>query len=162
MSDVQGSGVPIAATFSPDGRWIAYQFGSVGLDTFPSVFVRPFPLTSVKYRIADGIHPLWSQDGKELLYNQGPSRPLAAVSVTTAPVFSWGEPRSEPLAIASLEGGLWFERNIDIAADGRLIGVVALDTSAAQERAPTQIQVGTQLVRRAQSADPAKPLTSLD
>ena len=99
VSDVQGSGVPIAATFSPDGRWIAYQFGSVGPGTFPSVFVRPFPLTSVKYRIADGIHPLWSPDGKELLYNQGPSRPLAAVSVTTEPVFSWGEPRSESLAI---------------------------------------------------------------
>ena len=134
VSDVQGSGVPIAATFSPDGRWIAYQFGSVGPGRFPSVFVRPFPLTSVKYRIADGIHPLWSQDGKELLYNQGPSRPLAAVSVMTAPIFSWGDPRSEPLAIASLEGGLWFERNIDIAADGRLIGVVAPHASAAQER----------------------------
>ena len=126
------------------------------------MFVRPFPLTSVKYRIADGIHPLWSQDGKELLYNQGPSRPLAAVSVMTAPVFSWGEPRSEPLAIASLEGGLWFERNIDIAPDGRLIGVVALHASAAQERGTNADPGSAQLVRRAQSAGAAKPLTSLD
>jgi serine/threonine protein kinase/Tol biopolymer transport system component len=141
VSDVQGSAVPIAATFSPDGRWIAYQFGSVGQDTFPSVFVRPFPLTSVKYRIAAGIHPLWSHDGKELLYNQGPSRPLAAVTVTTKPVFSWGEPRSESLAISSLESGLWFERNIDLAPDGRLIGVVGVDASAPQEAIPTQIRV---------------------
>jgi len=141
VSDLQGSGVPIAATFSPDGQWIAYQFGSVGQDTFPSVFVRPFPLTSVTYPIAHGIHPLWSPDGKELLYSQGPSRPLAAVAVATEPVFSWGEPRSEPPAIASLEGGLWFERNIDIAPDGRLIGVAALDVSAPPDAAPTQIRV---------------------
>jgi len=141
VSDVQGSGVPIAATFSPNGRWIAYQFGSVGRDTFPSVFVRPFPPTSVKYRIAVGIHPLWSPDGKELLYNQGPSRPLAAVSVTTEPVFSWGDPRSESFAISSLEGGLWFERNIDFGPDGRLIGVVGVDASAPQEAIPTQIRV---------------------
>ena len=111
VSNLQGSDVPLMASFSPDGRWIAYQFGSVGPDTFPSVFIRPFPATSAKYRVAAGIHPLWSPDGKELLYKQGPSRPLAAVSVTTEPAFLVGEPRSISLAIPSLEADLWFQRD---------------------------------------------------
>jgi len=141
VSNVQGSDVPLMATFSPDGRWIAYQFGSVGPDTFPSVFIRPFPATDVKYRIAAGIHPLWSPDGKELLFKQGPSRPLAAVSVMTERGFSVGEARSISLAIPSLEGDIWFERDSDMAPDGRVISVVALDGTASPEKEPAQIRV---------------------
>jgi serine/threonine protein kinase len=141
VSNLQGSDVPLMASFSPDGRWIAYQFGSVGPDTFPSVFIRPFPATGAKYRIAEGIHPLWSPDGKELLYKLGPSRPLTAVSVTTAPAFSIGEPRPVPVAIPTLERDLWFDRDSDMAPDGALIVAAPLDSATWSDKPPTQIHV---------------------
>jgi serine/threonine protein kinase len=39
------------ATFSPDGKWIAYLSGELGEN---EVFVQPFPLNGTKYRISTG------------------------------------------------------------------------------------------------------------
>jgi len=54
-------------TFSPDGRWIAYQ----GLDSgVPQIYVVPFPGPGGKWQVSTegGIEPKWSKTGHELYY----------------------------------------------------------------------------------------------
>ena len=73
---------PTTAAFSPDGRWVAYYTNESGPIT---VYVQPFPATGAKYQISKepgAHHPLWSPDGKELLYIPTVGN-LASVSVTT-------------------------------------------------------------------------------
>src|SRR5258706_10369682 len=72
-----------AATFSPDGRWVAYSAGEAGAAA-GSLFVQPFPTTGATYPISSGFHPMWSPDGKELFYVRGAAAAqFGAVSVTT-------------------------------------------------------------------------------
>jgi Tol biopolymer transport system component len=128
-----------AATFSPDGRWVAYTASeSVGLGA-GSLFVQQFP-TGAKYQISKngvGVHPMWSRDGKELFYSPGIGQ-FVAVSVTTRPTFTVGNP--VPMPILFVERGAGFERNNDTTLDGkRFLGVVAAGQSSTSG-AP-QIQV---------------------
>jgi serine/threonine-protein kinase len=56
--------------FSPDGRWIAYVSTEVGS---PEVYVRPYPGPGEKIRISTtgGSEPIWTANGRELLYRSG-------------------------------------------------------------------------------------------
>jgi serine/threonine-protein kinase len=132
---------PPGATFSPDGRWVAYSAGE-SVAQGGSLFVQPFPTTGAKYQVSEtgGIHPMWSLDGKELFYGAGVGQ-FVAVSVTTRPTFTFGNP--VPLPLRFFDSGAGFERNSDITLDGRrFIGVVPAgqNASAAAPVAP-QIQV---------------------
>ncbi len=57
------------ASFSPDGRWIAFNSNESGQD---QVYVRSFPGNERKVQISSapsrGIGPQWRHDGKELYY----------------------------------------------------------------------------------------------
>ncbi len=57
----------LRATFSPDGRWIAYQSNESGRD---EIYIRPFPGPGGKWQVstAGGSRPRWSGDGKELFF----------------------------------------------------------------------------------------------
>jgi Tol biopolymer transport system component len=111
---------PIAATFSPDGKWFAYTTAAPGARI--TALVRPFPLTEASYPITTGgIHPFWSPDGKELIYSAR-AADLDSVSVTTTPSFAFGNPVSE--AQRFVERGPSVERNNDILTNGRLLGTV--------------------------------------
>jgi len=59
-----------AATFSPDGRWVAYQSNASMRN---EVYVRRYPLSTEQWQIsnAGGESPMWSPDGKELFYTSG-------------------------------------------------------------------------------------------
>ena len=134
---------PPSATFSPDGRWLAYSATAPGAFT-GSLFVQPFPTTGATYPISkgSGFHPTWSPDGKELFYlTAGGAGQLVAVSVTTRPTFTIGNP--VPVAIPFVDRGPAFERNNDITRDGkRFLGVVAAgQNSASGAPAAPQIQV---------------------
>src|SRR5262249_52796332 len=51
---------PFTASFSRDGRWVAYSvFDNVG----PRVYIQPFPATGAKYQIAAdrSADPVWSR-----------------------------------------------------------------------------------------------------
>ena len=132
---------PPAATFSPDGRWVAYTGSEPGAPA-GSLFVQPFPTTGAKYQISKtgGIHPMWSPDGKELFYRPGVNQ-LVAVSVTTRPTFTFGNPVPVPRPFVESRPG--FERNNDITLDGkRFLGVVAAGQgSTSGAPAAPQIQV---------------------
>jgi len=54
------------ASFSPDGRWIAYVNAQSGT---PEVFVRPFPGPGGPWQISTGgTSAVWSRTGRELFY----------------------------------------------------------------------------------------------
>jgi eukaryotic-like serine/threonine-protein kinase len=57
------------ASFSPDGRWFAYQSTQTGLS---EVYVQPFPPSGGKCQISKGtgFYPTWRADGKELFFRQ--------------------------------------------------------------------------------------------
>jgi len=58
------------ASFSPDGRWVAYQSNASMRD---EVYVRRYPSGPEQWQIsnAGGESPMWSPDGKELFYASG-------------------------------------------------------------------------------------------
>jgi dipeptidyl aminopeptidase/acylaminoacyl peptidase len=79
------------ATFSPDGRWVAF----VSDETGPSeVYVVSFPELGGKRQISsEGGHtPKWAPDGSALYYMNGGR--LITVPVSLRPSLSWGTPRA--------------------------------------------------------------------
>jgi Tol biopolymer transport system component len=69
------------AELSPDGRWMAYQSAESGRE---EVYVRPFPNLDddlVQVSNNGGRFPLWSRDGRELFYLEGPPMRLMVVAV---------------------------------------------------------------------------------
>jgi eukaryotic-like serine/threonine-protein kinase len=107
--------------FSPDGHWLAYQSNETKRN---EVFVQPFPVGN-KYQISkdqDSHHPVWSRDGKRLLFIPG-SATFVAVDISTTPGFSFSNP--VPLPKGFLEGGPTAGRNYDIMPDGNILGVIA-------------------------------------
>jgi len=130
------SGKLLNATFSPDGKWIAYNSDETGVD---AVFVQPFPATTTKYQISSGDvghHALWSRDGKQLYYIPGPTR-FVSVNVSTQSGFAVTPPVPVPRGF-NVGNAQTSPRNHDIAPDGRFLGVIA----AGQPATPTAI--GTQ------------------
>jgi serine/threonine-protein kinase len=131
------SSSPTAATFSPDGNWVAYTSSPAGIYA-PSLFVQPFPPSGATYPISKGagVHPLWSRDGKELIYANGPGQ-LLSVSVATTPAFTFGTPA--PVARGLIQRGPPVERNIDILPDGRMVGMVPSGSTGAASAAQIQL-----------------------
>ena len=130
---------PTNAIFSPDRRWVAYTAyepsGTGG------IFVQPFPATGAKYQISygAGAHPLWSRDGKELLYSRAEGD-FGAVSVTTQPTFAVGNP--VPVPRGSMVGiGTPAPRRYDIAPDGRILGIVLAGQTPSDAAVRPEIQV---------------------
>jgi hypothetical protein len=99
-----------AASFSPDGKWLAWG----GVDG--AVMASPVPPTGAVFLVAErGQLPLWSPNGKAIIYRDG-SR-YYKVPITTTDGFRAG--RSELV----IEGSFLstFAWNHDIAKDGRLL-----------------------------------------
>ena len=81
----------VAATLSPNGRWLAYSTNESG--TY-QVVVQPFPDPSGgKWQVSatGGRFPEWRRDGRELFY-LSPANELMAVPVTTEASFTSGHP----------------------------------------------------------------------
>ncbi len=99
-----------AASFSPDGRWLAWG----GVDG--SVAVSPVPPTGAIHAVAErGQMPLWTPSGDGLVFRDGSG--YYQVPITTAGGFHAGRPR------LLVEGSFLstFAWNHDIAPDGRLL-----------------------------------------
>jgi Tol biopolymer transport system component len=122
-------------SFSPDGRWIAYSSNEEG--DF-SVYVQPFPPTGAKYKISTkeaADSPLWTPDGKQIVFASG-SR-LMSVDVQTTPSLAFSEPKGLPIEIENTQG-----RPYDITRDGKQFLVMQRpDQSATAENTSPQINV---------------------
>lgn len=109
-----------APAFSPDGRWIAYVSNASGVN---QVYVRAFPPPESgqggQWQISnsDGISPVWSRDGHELLYRSGDQIMAAGYSVKDN-VFVAEKPR---LWATKLGGATHF----DLSPDGKRLIVLA-------------------------------------
>ncbi len=75
---------------SPDEKWIAYVTIESGRQ---DVFVRSFPELRGKWQVSPegGQCPVWSRDGKRLIYTVGHS--MREVPIETAPAFRYGAER---------------------------------------------------------------------
>jgi serine/threonine-protein kinase len=86
------------ASFSPDGRWIAYT----SADNF-GVRVQPFPPTGVVHQVTETNEawPVWSPRGEELFFrlNLGGQsvRQLMGIAVSTEGAFTFRNPRTLPI-----------------------------------------------------------------
>jgi len=87
------------ATFSPDGRWVAYTSNESGRN---EVYVRSFtppgsPESSAGGRAKisrDGGHsPVWRADGRELIFRSASGAPMAAEVTHTSASFQAGSPK---------------------------------------------------------------------
>jgi Tol biopolymer transport system component len=77
-------------SFSPDGRWVAYESDADGQ---PEVYVRPFPDLETrlsKISSGGGEHPLWSAKGDEIFFRD-PSGSMMAAQVALTPTFAPGK-----------------------------------------------------------------------
>ncbi len=139
VGGTRSAGLPGAA-LSPDGRWLAYTSYEKGLR---AVNVEPFPPTGAKYQLSprSGVsprHPLWSADGKELVYT-GNAGELEVVSVTTQPTFSFGNPVAMPRLFRNSSAGSLADW--DIAPDGKFLGLVTLGSVASGAPVKPEIRI---------------------
>ena len=86
------------ATFSPNGRWVAYRSNKSGKN---EIYVVDFPAHGHEWKVSTGaggrigggsdVAMTWRADGKELLYTSDDGREMA-VPVTTSSEFQAGAP----------------------------------------------------------------------
>ncbi|HYN08687.1 MAG TPA: protein kinase [Vicinamibacterales bacterium] len=124
FDSVKSSALP-TAMFSRDGRWVAYS-SSEGGTAGTQVYVQPFPPTGARYQIfakpADNPHhPLWSPDGKELLYVPRVGA-FEAVSVITEPTLAFGNPAPVPRVFPTAAPTT--PRTFDITPAGKIVSVI--------------------------------------
>ncbi len=78
-------------TFSPDGKWVAYQSDSSGKD---EIYLQPYPASGAKWQISKGGGrlPKWKRDGRELFY-VGADRKMMSVPIVTGNAVQIGAPQ---------------------------------------------------------------------
>ena len=133
-----------AASFSPDGRWIAFHSDGAA-ENDGQVYVLPFPATGVEpQRITQegGVFPIWSPEGDELFYRrpvigtQNTEARIVAVDVASYGPFAVGPERDLPI-----QDFLIANRDYDISPDGQRFLVVIPEDQDAAERPRPQINI---------------------
>jgi eukaryotic-like serine/threonine-protein kinase len=116
--------VPAAqADFSPDGRWLAYEFRP-NANARGHVYVQSYPALDHREQVSigNGAGPAWRRDGRELYYvedasSDGPLKiRVMAVPITTTPTFSAGAPRMLFEGPFRIDGPF---RGYDVTPDGQ-------------------------------------------
>src|SRR5882762_582884 len=79
-------------TFSPDGRWLAYESNESGSY---EVYVRPFPGPGGKWQISTGggVFPEWFRNGKELFYRTPDSKIIVVTYTGSGDSFHADKPQ---------------------------------------------------------------------
>jgi serine/threonine-protein kinase len=131
----------IEASFSPDGRWVAYHARQTPAQGGQNeVYIEPFPSTGIKHLVPQaGGAPYWLPKTNELILNIGPQRSVA-IAVTTTPRVAFGRP-TELSRLGRQEGSpSTSRRNVDAMPDGEhIIGVVS--ASSVEGAFPSHVTV---------------------
>jgi hypothetical protein len=140
------SNEPLSATFSPDGRWVAYAVNEGAGGVMASnrgVYVQPFPATSELHqapkRVLD-FHPLWAPDGKSIFYIPSAARLTVSVPIATGPAVDFGTPVElsgvpKPLLLSS------DVRGYDVLPDGRFVSIVPASDDGSPAAPNTELRV---------------------
>jgi eukaryotic-like serine/threonine-protein kinase len=121
------------SSFSPDGRWLAYDSNETG---DYEIYVRPFPGPGGKWQISTGggRYPKWSRTTKELFYRTPDSKIMVTSYAVSGESFSPGKPQL-------WSSGQFTERsgsvNFDLHPDGKRFAV--LKTRADSETSPNKV-----------------------
>ena len=126
------SASPFDAVFSPDGRWLAYSqrilaSGINNVLTYVHSVASPEDRFQVGRDEDQVHHPLWSPNGRQLIYFPGGGAAVA-VDVRTAPV-GFGRPKALPgdgLPVNVSPGSLL---NHDVHPDGRFVTVADVEAT---------------------------------
>jgi eukaryotic-like serine/threonine-protein kinase len=106
-----------AATFSPDGRYVAYASSETGQT---EIYIRPYPGPGGQETVSvgGGSEPVWTKSG-EIFYRSLTGEGMMAVSVTTQPTLKVGRPVQlfEGPYYTSPTGSL--RPQYDVTTDGR-------------------------------------------
>jgi Tol biopolymer transport system component len=117
--------------FSPDGRWIAYNWNY-------QIFIQPFPGPGGPRQISidRGVEPLWAAGGREILFSIPGAELLTitAVSIETSPTVRSGRPQK---LFDHRNLGTLYGASHDVARDGRLLMI----RRGEEELAPRSIQL---------------------
>jgi Tol biopolymer transport system component len=107
------------ATFSPNGRWIAYSSNEAGRS---EVYVRAFPGPDGKWEISieGGSNPTWSRNGRELFYKALDQRLMVAGYAERAGSFNADKPR---LWCETRLPEVYGQRSFDLHPDGQRFAV---------------------------------------
>jgi serine/threonine-protein kinase len=140
------SNEPLSATFSPDGRWVAYTVndGMGGmLSPNRGVHVQPFPATGERHQVPRRVldfHSLWAPDSKSIFYVPSAARATVSVPITTRPSVTFGTPVELPRAPrpSLLSPDV---RGYDVLRDGRFIAVVPASDDASGSPGGSEFRV---------------------
>jgi len=128
-------------TFSPDGRWVAYQSNESGRT---EIYIRPFGGAAAsgvaaaaaggqwQVSTAGGVFPRWRLDGKELFYLNPSAAMMAAPIAFTGPTLAPGAPVALfPTRIVGGGTDTGQSRQYDVTRDWRFLINTVLDEAAA-------------------------------
>ena len=127
-----------SVTFSPDGRWLAYDSQDTGRS---EIYVRAVSGEGGKWPVSNtgGTEPFWSRDGKEIFYRNDDR--MMAVSIDTGPEVVVGLPKVLFEGVYNRLG--WARRNYDVTADGqRFLMVNPTRTKSQLHRTSSSSSVG--------------------
>jgi Tol biopolymer transport system component len=109
------------ATFSLDGRWVAYTSNESGNY---EVYVRPFPGPGGKWQVSTdgGSSPNWSRKGREIVYRTEDNKIMVANYTASGDSFHADKPqRWSPGQFTDLGGSI---NEFDLHPDGKRIAVL--------------------------------------
>ncbi|HMA24353.1 MAG TPA: hypothetical protein VKP00_10165, partial [Gemmatimonadaceae bacterium] len=120
----------MAARVSPDGRWLAYTSNESGRN---EVYVRPFPGAGGRWAVSTdgGTEPIWTSDGRGLLYRSG--NYLVRAAVGTSREFTVG--RRDTVVREMLRENYrtsYFHAMYDVSPDGRRFAFIRSGAEAAE------------------------------
>jgi len=121
------------SSFSPDGRWLAYNSFETGKF---EIYVRPFPGPGGKWQISTGggSYPKWSRASKELFYRTLDSRIMVAPYSISGDTFIPRKPQLwSPGQFSERVGNV----NFDIHPDGKRAVVLKVPVSK-EDSAPSK------------------------
>ena len=120
----------MAARVSPDGRWLAYTSNESGRN---EVYVRPFPGPGGRWVVSTdgGTEPVWTSDGRGLLYRSGSY--LVRAAVGTSHEFTVAR-RDTLVREAPGENyrASFFHAMYDLSPDGRRLAFIRSGADAAE------------------------------
>ena len=126
------------ASFSPDGRWLAYASDESGIH---QVYVRAFPDNGIKRQVSSdgGLYPVWSRNGRELFYlTEDSAMIMVAAYTVNGDSFMPNKPRvwsEKPLANLGFLG-----INYDVAPDGkRIVALMPTEATPGGKQAQNQV-----------------------